>query len=84
MALSKQELSRLARVGAEARLEEVERERKLILKTFPDLASSGSSARPTAATERRKRRALTAAQRKAIADRMRKYWEGRRKGAAKK
>lgn len=81
MVLSKQEFSHLAKVGAQARLEELERERELILKTFPDLSSSSSTA-PRPSTP--KRRSLTPEQRKAIAERMKRYWKGRRKGSAKK
>ncbi len=82
MALSKQDLSRLAKVGAQARLEELARERELILKAFPELGHLGptTSARP----KRRARRRMTANQRKAIGERMKKYWESRRKGLTKK
>ncbi len=82
MALTNQELKRLARTGAAARLVELEAERVAILKAFPDL---GSSPAATKAPARRKRRKMTAAEKKAVGDRMKKYWAAKRaKGAAKK
>lgn len=52
---SEQELRILARLGARARLEEIERERQSILKAFPDLANVSAPAR------RSLRRQMTAA-----------------------
>ena len=84
MPLSKKELTRLAGVGAKARLEELDRERELILKTFPELCES-PEATPTTSAPKRRRRKMTAAQRKAVGLRMKAYWAAKRaKGAAKK
>jgi hypothetical protein len=83
------DLRTFARVGAQARLAEIDRERTAILAAFPDL-----SARRSAATEasrsaaakgpstKRPRRGMSAAARKAVSARMKKYWAGRRKQSA--
>jgi len=72
------ELLRLARAGAEARVAELQREIGSIYAAFPDLrrrrAPTQSGGRQTA----RKRRVWTAAERKAVAVRMRKYWAARK------
>jgi hypothetical protein len=73
-----------AQSGARSRLDEIRREMDAIYRTFPDLrrpASQKASVSPArAATQPKKRaRRFTAAQRKAIASRMKKYWAERRK-----
>jgi hypothetical protein len=87
--LNRRELHRLARVGAQARLEQLERERSLILRAFPGLEAGlpgsfpvnpGSAPQPAS----RRRRRMSAAQRKAVSTRMRKYWAARRKEKAAK
>jgi hypothetical protein len=83
MALTKQEFARLARAGAQARLDELEHEREAILRAFPDLGRATPVA-PTPLRVKRKRPQMTDAQRKAVGERMRKYWAERRKGNAKK
>lgn len=82
-------LRSFAKLGAQARLEQIETERKAILATFPDLAlkrrgaahpavaRSPHAAAPVAARRRRSR--MTAAQRKEVSERMKKYWAERRK-----
>lgn len=86
VSLNRREMHRLARVGAQARLVELERERALILRAFPGLEASrpGSSPETTAASRPRRRRGMSAAQRKAVSLRMRKYWAARRKEKAAK
>ena len=93
--LSADELQRLARLGAAARLEQLRAEEAAIRAAFPDLAGRGRRGGRAAAVEasggaatparRRRRNAMSAAQRKAVSERMRKYWADRRKakGAAK-
>jgi len=89
------DLKSYARRGAEARLRELADEAKQLLKVFPDLSDSVDEdelplnfilrrGARKAATKgvRRRRRKMTAAQRKAVGERMRKYWASRR--AAKK
>jgi hypothetical protein len=57
-----------ARLGAQARLAEIEQERAAILAEFPDL-KSGTQDRPDPP-----RRRLSAAARKKLSDGMRRYW----------
>jgi len=82
-----------AQAGANARLDEIRHEMESIYRTFPALRSGGTASRsevhvsPPGAREvqrPRKRRKLTAAERKAIGLRMKKYWAERRKARAAK
>lgn len=86
VSLNRREMHRLARVGAQARLVELERERALILRAFPGLEAGlpRSSPETNAASRPRRRRGMSAAQRKAVSLRMRKYWAARRKDKAAK
>jgi len=78
-----------ARRGAEARWNELQAEVASLLKTFPDLASVSTAARRTVARSargiagrlepRRTRPKMSAAQRKAVSARMKKYWAARRR-----
>jgi hypothetical protein len=89
--LSNDELKRLARLGAVARLEQLEAERQAILRAFPGLAAGGRQ-RPAAPAvpgeppagapkkKTRKRRPMTAEQKKAASERMKKYWAARKQG----
>lgn len=91
--LSREELHRLARLGAQARLEEIRREEAAIRKTFPELFNKSTRpvARATAKSvstdeeaapkgrRRRRRNNMSPAMRKAVSERMRKYWAERRK-----
>ena len=76
--LTKEALHQLARLGAKARLDELHREEAAIRKAFPDLSGGGRQAagRGTAA---RKRKPMSDAARKAVSDRMKKYWATRNK-----
>ena len=91
------DLKSYARRGAQVRLRELADEAKQLLKVFPDLSASfdkdelpvnfilKTGARKQAnatGVRRRTRRRMSAAQRKAVGERMRKYWAARR--AAKK
>jgi hypothetical protein len=87
--LSHEELRRLARLGAVARLEQLRKEEAAIRAEFPELFGRGRrgetavvAAAPTG--RRRRRRAMSAAGRKAVSVRMRKYWAERRKAKAGK
>jgi len=84
--LSRDELQRLARLGAKARLEELRSEEAAIRRAFPDLfgRGRGRQAAAAAAGGRRRRRGMSAAARKAVSIRMRKYWADRRKAKAAK
>jgi hypothetical protein len=83
-----------ARRGAEARILELRQEMDAIYAAFPDLRPGGRGTRGRAAaagtmaasgdssgaTPRRgRRRSMSAAQRKAVSERMRRYWAERRK-----
>jgi hypothetical protein len=78
--LKRSELLTLARAGAEARLRQLLEEVDAIRRTFPDLRRGRSRGVLAAITRKRKPgvRGWTAAQRKAAADRMRKYWAAKR------
>jgi hypothetical protein len=84
------DLKSYARRGAEARLRELAEEAKRLLTVFPDLSASFDAdelplnfilrkgARKSVTVLRRHRRKMTAAQRKAVSARMKKYWAERR------
>ena len=87
--LNQDQLRRLARLGAAARLDELRQEEAAIRAEFPDLFGRGR--RRAAATDnvaggrrRRRRRTMSPAARKAVSERMRKYWAARRKAKAAK
>jgi hypothetical protein len=88
--LNREELRRLARLGAAARLEELRKEEEAIRRAFPDLFGGGRGRRrarqPTASSRvrRRKRARMSAAKRRAVSVRMKKYWAARRKEKASK
>jgi hypothetical protein len=94
--LSRKELKGLARLGAKSRLEELRREETAIRRAFPDLfrgrgssqaAASDASAEAGGDGRRRRRRrrrsTMSPAARKAVSERMKKYWASRRKTKAK-
>lgn len=89
--LNHEQLRRLARLGAIARLEQLRQEEAAIRSEFPELFGRGrrenrtaEASAPAAGTVRRRRRPMTAAARKAVSERMRKYWAERRKSKAGK
>jgi hypothetical protein len=90
--LNTEQLRRLARLGAIARLEQLQQEEGAIRAEFPELfgrgrraAGRGSSVAVAADTgQRRRRRRMSAAARKAVSQRMRKYWAERRKAKGAK
>ena len=93
------DLKAYARLGAEARLSELQREMDAILAAFPDLrtgarrpggrlgttvvAAVSATDGAGRAAARLKRKPMTAAQRRAVGVRMKKYWAERRKKQAK-
>jgi len=84
--LNNEQLRRLARLGAIARLEQLREEEAGIRAEFPELFGRGRrTARSDGAVAsrgrggRRQRRRMSAAARKAVSERMRKYWADRRK-----
>jgi hypothetical protein len=87
--LSREELTRLARLGAQARLEQIDEERRNILRAFPGLAATIARQKPVAAgsgqpgaaapkKKSRKRRKMTAAEKKAASERMKAFWAARK------
>lgn len=93
--LSRDQLQRLARLGAQARLEELRREEAAIRQAFPDLfgrrrgrpsRQGAPAAQEGGATGRRRRRRsrMSPAARKAASERMTRYWAERRKSKASK
>jgi hypothetical protein len=83
----------MARKGAEHRYEELKTEIAALVKNFPHLTGRASQRRstidtstePAATIDRkpRKRRRMSAAARKAVSQRMQKYWAARRAGRKK-
>ena len=77
--LNRKELERL---GAQARLDQLSAEIAAIRRAFPGL---GRGRRPSAvgdAPPRRRRSRMSAAARRAVSVRMKKYWAARRKAKA--
>lgn len=70
-----------ARIGASARLQDIEGERAAILKEFPELRGAKGRVSLSAGFPRRK---LSAAARKKLSAGMRKYWARRKAQAASK
>ena len=85
--LSMDQLRRLARLGAMARLEQLREEEASIRAEFPELfgrqgsAASKGKGRPQGGQRRRQ---MSADARKAVSERMRRYWADRRKAKAVK
>lgn len=82
--LSRDELRRLARLGAQARLVEIRREEANIRAAFPELFRGATRPVAAAAAEApagraRRRGGMSSAMRKAVSERMKKYWAERRK-----
>ena len=91
--LNQEQLRRLARLGAVARLAQLREEEAAIRGEFPELfgrgrrenGSAGTTSTPAAGKRRqRRRRRMSAEARKAVSDRMRKFWAERRKAKAGK
>lgn len=79
-------LKDLARRGAVARLAELQAEVAAILKAFPELSrgvrvnyTDDGVSIATPGRKRRRRKPMTAAQKRAVGIRMKKYWAARRK-----
>jgi hypothetical protein len=91
------DIKQYARRGAELRITELNEELEGIYRAFPDLAGQrrpgraasresdtddGETAGPDETVARKRRRQkMTAAQRKAVGERMRKYWAARKAAA---
>jgi hypothetical protein len=81
------DVQRYARLGAEARLAELRAEMDAIQSAFPDLGRARPGRKPgrgaalemSGSVRTSKRPTMTAAQRKAVSERMKRYWANRRK-----
>ena len=83
LTLSLEQLRHLARAGAEATLHRLRSEIEVLERTFPEFASSRGRKRMAGAVQKRAGR-MSAAARKAVSERMKKYWAERRKTQAKR
>ena len=89
--LTSTDFHKLARMGAAARLAELEREMALLRKVFPGLKAASPDAAPAAAapalparltaraSKRGRKKPMSASERKAVSERMKRYWADRRK-----
>jgi hypothetical protein len=82
--LSLEQLRGLARHGAEQTLQRLRAEIIAIERTFPELALTQQrrAVRRAVATARQRTRTMSAAARKAVSERMKKYWAERKKARA--
>ena len=81
--LSLEQLQHLARAGAEATLHRLREEIEVLERTFPELASARGRKQIAKAVQKRAGR-MSAAARKAVSERMKKYRAERRKTEAKR
>ena len=83
--LTAERLRDLARSGADTMLKQLRAEIIAIERTFPELAipQKRRAVREALQKVRRRVRTMSAAERKAVSERMRKYWAERRKARAK-
>ena len=77
------QLQEFAQMGAEARLKAIADERQAILQAFPDLGDGSAPVRRASSLPGRKRRRMSAAERRTVGKRIKAYWAKRRseKGA---
>ncbi len=83
--LSAERLRELARTGAEAMLKQLRAEIIAIERTFPELAlpQKRRAAREAFKKVRSRVRKMTEDEKKAVSERMKKYWAERRKAKSK-
>ena len=83
--LTADKLRELARTGAEVALKRLRAEMVAIERTFPELALPGRrrALRKSVREATSRTRRTSAAARKAVSERMKKYWAERRKAQAK-
>lgn len=95
--LSRVEVKRLALIGAQTRLDALNAEIASIVRAFPELSRGRATAATAVSNDaprkgrggRKRNWNMSDAQKRAVSERMKKYWAGRRKekatkGAAKK
>lgn len=83
--LSTERLKELARAGAEQAIKQLRAEIIAIERTFPELALTRRrrAVRRSLTEATRRTRSMSAAARKAVSERMTRYWAERRKARAK-
>ena len=83
--LTAERLRELARTGAEAMLKQLRAEVIAIERTFPELAlqQKRRAVRDAIRSARTRVRKMTDAEKKAVSERMKRYWAERRKAKAK-
>ena len=83
------QMREFALIGARARLQELRQEEAKLRDVFPELFRGGRASTTRATSDngtprrRRGRRSMSTAERKAVSERMRKYWADRRKKSSK-
>ena len=86
--LSRVEVKRLALIGAQSRLDALNAEIASIVRAFPELSRGSATATATAVGNNTPRKGrggrkrnwnMSDAQKRAVSERMKKYWAGRRK-----
>ena len=86
-ALSREKLTQLAKLGARVRLAEIKQEEAALNAILNDGASRTRPIQPPSAepVRRRRRRRVTwtAAQRRAVSERMTRYWAAKRRAGSK-
>jgi hypothetical protein len=86
MARHSSQILELARTGAEHRYAELKAEIAALVRQFPHLRSPramSATGSGTAGSGRPRRRRMSAAARKAVSERMKRYWAARRAGRKK-
>jgi hypothetical protein len=68
----------MARKGAEHKYEELTAEIATLIRHFPHLGGRTKEGAPTAGAPRRRRKPMSAAAKKAVSERMKRYWAKRR------
>jgi hypothetical protein len=82
--LSADQLKTLVRHGAASRIAELEAEIALIRRSFPDVTPRRRKINEAdGSVRKRRRRKMSAAARRAVGERMKKYWAARRAQAKK-
>jgi hypothetical protein len=80
------ELRQLALVGARARLQELQGEIAALVSAFPEIGRAGTRSVATTLKRRKpgRKTPMTAAERKEVSERMKRYWASRRAGKGAK
>ncbi len=81
--LSTDRLKELARTGAETALKQLRAEIIAIERTFPELKGTRRAVKRSIQKAEKRTRQMSAAARKAVSARMKKYWAERRKAKEK-